>query len=479
MSGLLTVDRGLALQLADCVAAGASGIATCVRGKLKRLFCVEHGHLVYAASNVIEEQLHEMLVERSMLTHGDLVASQKTAREQGARLNRVLVEDGFVSPETMDEMLEEHVRSLLFQTLSWPDGDSHLDRGIPDLQDEIRADLCCVSVIVEYARFHPPTVSEVRARIGPPNGRPAYRREKEALLDRFEPDDGIRHVLECCDGSRSVAEIVGGSPVPEEASWRALYALVLLGVVQMDSHEKKAEVEGGVSREEVLARLDRATGADYYSILELSPTADRDEIRDAYYFLARRYHPDRFRSGTLSNLLEQIETYFSQVTEAYNTLFDHEQRKSYDEQRDSRKPTQDDAEQDTRYLARQNYIRARALIDRGRRTDAVKYLENSIELDEGNSAYHLELGRLLAGNPRRRTDAETHLVRANELNPAAVAGYLALGELYLKLDRAEEAVRMFQEVLRWEPGHIGASTQLEDLGQAGDEGGLLRGLFKR
>jgi tetratricopeptide (TPR) repeat protein len=478
MSGLLTVDRGLALQLADCVAAGASGIATCVRGQLKRLFCIERGRLVYAASNVIEEQLHEMLVERSLLSHSDLVASQKTAREQGARLNRVLVEDGCVASETMHEMLEEHVRNLLFQTLSWPDGDSHLDRGTPDLQDEIRVDLCCVSLIVEYARYHPPTISEVRARIGPSNGRPAYRREQESLLDRFEPDDGIRHVLERCDGSRSVSEIVDASPVPEEASWRALYALVLLGVVRMDSHEKRAELADAVSREEVLARLERAIGADYYSILELGPTANRDDIRDAYYFLARRYHPDRFRSGTLSDLLGRIEGYFSQVTEAYNTLFDHEQRKSYDEQRESRAPTQADAEQDTRYLARQNYIRARALIDRGRRTDAVKYLENAIELDEGNPAYHLELGRLLSGNPRRRADAETHLIRANELNPAIVTGYLALGELYLKLDRIEEAVRMFREVLRWEPGHIDATAQLDELGEARDEGGLLRGLFK-
>ena len=43
---------------------------------------------------------------------------------------------------------------------------------------------------------------------------------------------------------------------------------------------------------------------------------------------------------------------------------------------------------------------------------------------------------------------------------------MALGEVYLKGGRKADAVRMFREVLRWEPGHTEASAQLQQLGEA-------------
>ena len=62
---------------------------------------------------------------------------------------------------------------------------------------------------------------------------------------------------------------------------------------------------------------------DHYAVLELNSNCSREDIREAYYFLARRYHPDRFRAGYMRDLLGRIEAFFTQVTEAYNTLLLH------------------------------------------------------------------------------------------------------------------------------------------------------------
>jgi curved DNA-binding protein CbpA len=465
MSTLVAVDRALAQLLCECALAGSSGIVSAGRGRLRRLFCVERGRLVHAASNVIEEQLAERLAELSLVSREALDELRGRAKERGVGIDRLLEEGGIVSPQALRSARAEQIRQLLFSTLNWPDGECRLDRGMPDLPEGARADLCCATLLVEYARKYPPTLAEVRSRIGPPTGRPFANVEQRPLVARVEDDGSLLQLFDRCDGARTSAQLAAVPLTTEEANWRRLYVLLLMGVIEVDTAQKSRHTrpQGRVTREEVLARLERSREGDHYGVLELPSASNETQVREAYYFLARRYHPDRFRTGPLRDLLERIETYFAQVTEAYNTLTSRDQRQAYDQARDAA-PSQPAQREDTRFLARQNYIRARSLLDRRRRAEAVQYLENATRLDPGNAHYFLELGNLLAGNPRRRDEAERALIRVNELDPSQVDGYLGLAEIYVKLDRREDAARLYREVLRWEPGHIRATARLKELG---------------
>ena len=73
--------------------------------------------------------------------------------------------------------------------------------------------------------------------------------------------------------------------------------------------------------------------------------------------------------------------------------------------------------------------------------------------------------QLLTRNPRLRHKAEEHLIEANRLDPSLAEGYLALGDLYLKSSRKEDAMKLYREVLRWEPGHLEATARLQQLGK--------------
>ena len=175
-------------------------------------------------------------------------------------------------------------------------------------------------------------------------------------------------------------------------------------------------------------------------VLGLDKKALAPAIRDAYYRLARRYHPDRFRSGPLTEFLGLAESYFSRVTEAYNTLYSPELRRDYDRQLDERVHAPAE-EKGTAHLARQNFLRAKELLERRRLAEAASYLENAIRQDESVAEYHLELGALLAGNPRRRADAEESLWRAIEIDPSLTRAYVALGNLYQKAARPADVSR--------------------------------------
>ncbi len=66
---------------------------------------------------------------------------------------------------------------------------------------------------------------------------------------------------------------------------------------------------------------------DFYKVLGVGREADQDQIKRAYRKLAQKHHPD----ANLGN--KEAEDKFKDISEAYATLSDPEQRKEYDEVR--------------------------------------------------------------------------------------------------------------------------------------------------
>jgi len=64
---------------------------------------------------------------------------------------------------------------------------------------------------------------------------------------------------------------------------------------------------------------------DYYDVLGVSKTADKNEIKKAYRKLALKYHPDKNPDD------KEAEDKFKEVNEAYEVLSDEDKRKRYDQ----------------------------------------------------------------------------------------------------------------------------------------------------
>lgn len=65
--------------------------------------------------------------------------------------------------------------------------------------------------------------------------------------------------------------------------------------------------------------------ANYYDILEISPTASEEVVRSAYKSLAKKYHPDTYNGSA-----EEATRKMTELNEAYEMLSNPEKRMEYD-----------------------------------------------------------------------------------------------------------------------------------------------------
>lgn len=63
---------------------------------------------------------------------------------------------------------------------------------------------------------------------------------------------------------------------------------------------------------------------NYYNILNISKSADEEEVKKAYRNLAMRYHPDKNPGNKIA------EEKFKRISEAYSILSNPQKRKDYD-----------------------------------------------------------------------------------------------------------------------------------------------------
>jgi curved DNA-binding protein CbpA len=94
------------------------------------------------------------------------------------------------------------------------------------------------------------------------------------------------------------------------------------------------------TRQRVLVMLRTIDTADYYQLLGVEKSADRKALRRAYFDLAAKMHPDRYFRKKLGSFKVRLETIFSRLSQAHDTLRDEAKRAEYDtylaEQRRSR-----------------------------------------------------------------------------------------------------------------------------------------------
>lgn len=99
-----------------------------------------------------------------------------------------------------------------------------------------------------------------------------------------------------------------------------------------------AAVSGGGSATDLLRHRVREKAKvvekeDLFQVLGLADNAPIDQVKNAYFELAKMYHPDRVSTQGLDSQRAEIELIFRRINEAYSTLSDETKRAQFLQQR--------------------------------------------------------------------------------------------------------------------------------------------------
>lgn len=212
-------------------------------------------------------------------------------------------------------------------------------------------------------------------------------------------------------------------------------------------------------RLELEALLGRLSGT-HYEVLGVPPDATASVIQNAFFALAKKWHPDRLKPEVV-DLKEQATRVFARISQASQVLSDSEARKAYDKSLAGGE-TADEAEQVQRVLkATTAFQKAEVLLKRGNLALAEKEAQVAFENDPTQADYIALYAWIQAQKAGADlTDLAVQLEKAAKAEPNNLRVRWYRGQLLKRLGRSREALHDFRFIVERDPRHTDAHREV-------------------
>jgi tetratricopeptide (TPR) repeat protein len=249
-----------------------------------------------------------------------------------------------------------------------------------------------------------------------------------------------------------------------------------------------------IRRSEILEAYEGLRTRTHYQVLEIERDASEAQVKEAYFRMAKRFHPDVHHDLALHDLRDKLEAVFIRLGEAYEVLRNARLRASYERQLGPAQaggalanvaPAGDDRASMVR-SAEESILRAGRSVAEEKYWEAIQLLEASITRVDGRikQVGRILLARAYSKNPNWVKPAEQLLQQVIHEDPHNVDAYFQLAGIYRAGGLRSRAATMLRRALELEPDHQEARSQLaaldaESHSAPSEPGGLLKKLLRR
>ncbi len=495
-------DHPFAELLVEITQAKFSGALRVAHENHKAVIYFRDGNVVYAATNSKSLRLFNLLLRKGYIDTKTISRFPNFAND--VEFGASLVAQGIVEKTLIDDTTLEQINTILVEALKWEEGEwtfSPLVR----IREEMSFPVDLRQILVDYARcvskdhiFATFWSLEENFALAPPREQvPPLQKHEEFVLSKF----GER--------SMDIGQIRARCTLPDAGLLQALYVLWMGGfiirrdwnfafsatrvgeiltarvakvkaadevvveaeppkpepephkpeAVQPPPPEPEKLPEVTLSLEAYLAQVEGAE--NHYDALGVLPDSEVRLIKHTYFSLAKQFHPDRFHREAIDTL-KRIQSAFTVVAHAHETLRTAESRAAYDDKirkeleiREKRKASgQPETVSVLDRKAEQgleSFEEGLSLLNEGDHEEAAKFLTRAVHYSPQNALFHAYLGMALSGaGDQYRHQAEGSLQNAVKLEPKNEKIRLMLVEFLVQqnmLKRAEGELKRFLELV--------------------------------
>jgi len=330
----------------DIGSKSSNGLLRVSNGKTIKAIFFEGGVPVYAISNIASEQIDSLLIEEELASREQIDAAREAAGKS-QKLGRALVDMGIVRESDIARVSLESARKIVLSLFESTRGEYTFDERVRAAH-EVKLDWTVSDCLLEGGRALAER-AELANALAPEDAVFCKPKSTGRLLLGGKLNPTESYVYSRIDSNVHLEDLALSTGLPEDECRRAILALITLGLVKVegkpgdDEAEPDEEDEADKLAEDVSRLIHFFTNADYYEVLGVTLRSTSAEIKSAYYKLAKKYHPDRFRQPEQAELKSKVEALFAKVTEAYETLSDTPKRALYDDRLRKGQPKRDQA----------------------------------------------------------------------------------------------------------------------------------------
>jgi curved DNA-binding protein CbpA len=459
-----------------------TGILTVRQDAVTKAIHFSGGEILFSESNYANDCFGEILLKAGAINFKQYEVAKDLLKAGGKTEGSIFLEQGFVKPKIIFDTLVSQVRETVLSLFFWEDAFySFRDTSFPsenaigitiDPDEIIYEGWTRISDWVRLTRFLPSFHCVLKKNTG-------------QTEQAFPPSVNWGEVFSLIDGERTIREVITLSSTRALACAQILNGLIATETIiasipakkEKPVDEKEAEkpnIEDDLwAQETIVAQVGKMMAIyetifskNYYEILGLPKNTEKNSLRRAYFKLAKRYHPDRYVGGDLSDMEKRkIETIFAELTHAYDTLSVDELRKKYDKILAAPAVSKEILEERS---IKEDFARGQEAIAKNDLKNGLYFLEEVLRKmpdSPRKGPVYLQYGQMLARVPGKLKDAAEALQKSASMDGSQAAPYFELGLVYVKADLTEKATAAFRDAIRRDTNHKAAQAELAKLGK--------------
>ena len=456
--------KHIALHLKDIQREKGSSHLLFQAPNVQKRFFFHEGSLVSATTSLENERLGKILYKLGKIPWNAFSKIESFIMPDKL-IGETLVSEGLITPQDLYNGLSFQKKEMILNTFPYFDaeitspsdqewGQKEHDVNTP-VSDIIIAGIRRMSFDPQLKAFFKDSV--IQGRTGP-------------LRDLLNENE--KEVLKAAGSGTPAVEIVRTRNATEEVRYKILYLLYCLDLIELGERlasppdGKKEGLEAGGEALESGFELDirevhsQFILQDYYQILGISRRSSQAEAKEAYFRLAKLYHPDIFPRDLPQELKDMVDEIFDRINKAFQTICDDQKRQIYNSRLGDLAGV-DKSSASSR--AEAQFRKGKSLFDSGDYEGALSFFSEAVRIWKGSARYYRLLGMTKARIPLYSREAESDLSEAIRLEAWNPENYIALGRLYKSAGLSVKATRQFEKALSLDPDHAAA---LQELGRA-------------